>query len=376
MNNSIAIGFLIISAIESFIFAVLFSNKNEKKLSDKILGVWLLVLAVQTIFIAVSLENQSIHFTIKQLQTSILLLHGPFLLLYTEKIINKNAIFRLKDFWHFSPFILFIVTALFFNLLHFQFELFAKIIAISGIISGIIYNSLVLNKLLWHRKQIQNDFSFTDKIDLNWLMKLSIGVFVIWIVGSVAGTLVRFFDYQIPIEWLFLFVPVFVFYIGFQGIKQQFIYVPQKTEKPTLPEKETEIIQQPDTQLNIRYKKSGLQTSDMEKISIVLEKIMTDEKLFLNPQLTLIDLSEKTSIPAHHITQTLNEYCKQNFHDFVNRYRVEEFKAQLFLPTNKSFSLLGIALDCGFNSKSSFNRIFKKFTSKTPSEYKKLHSIE
>ena len=91
MENSIAIGFLIISAVESFIFAVLFSIKNEKKLSDKIVGVWLLVLAVQTIFIAVSFENQSIHFTLKQLQTSILLLHGPFLLLYPEKIINKNA---------------------------------------------------------------------------------------------------------------------------------------------------------------------------------------------------------------------------------------------------------------------------------------------
>ena len=101
---------------------------------------------------------------------------------------------------------------------------------------------------------------------------------------------------------------------------------------------------------------------------------MQTEKLYLNPQLSLNDFSQITNIPSHHITQTLNEFCKQNFHDFVNYYRVQEFKVQLFLPKNESFSLLGIAYDCGFNSKSSFNRIFKKITSQTPSEYKKINA--
>ena len=138
--NKIVIVFLVIGIIESFIFAVLFSIKAEKKLPDKIIGVWLLILAIQTIFIAVSLENQNTYYAIKPLQTSILLLHGVFLFLYTDKLIRKNAIFKINDFLHFVPIFLCIATILLFKFLQIQSEVFIKIIALSGIISGLVYN--------------------------------------------------------------------------------------------------------------------------------------------------------------------------------------------------------------------------------------------
>ncbi|GAB1474899.1 hypothetical protein MASR2M69_23400 [Bacteroidota bacterium] len=108
----------------------------------------------------------------------------------------------------------------------------------------------------------------------------------------------------------------------------------------------------------------------MQEIYEKLLNAMVSNKLFTNPTLSLQNLSDMLSIPPHHITQTLNEFVKQNFYDFVNSYRVNEFKKRVDQGDSERFSLLGIALDCGFNSKSSFNRIFKNTTGFTPSEYR------
>lgn len=255
-------------------------------------------------------------------------------------------------------------------------ENFTKVIALLGIISGLVYNLLGLYKLLNYQKQIKNRFSFTEKISLNWLFQLSVVLLAIWLVGSVTGFLVRFFDYPIPINWLFAFVPLFIFYLGFYGIKQKIIYSSEKETskiKRKLKQIQSDKLQQP---TKIKYGKSNLRNNDMERISTFLSEAVVSQKLYLNPTLTLSYLSAKTNIPEHHITQTLNEYCNQNFHDFVNQHRVEEFKNRVILPENSSYSLLGIAFDCGFNSKASFNRIFKKFTSQTPSEYKKKVTVQ
>jgi AraC-like DNA-binding protein len=91
------------------------------------------------------------------------------------------------------------------------------------------------------------------------------------------------------------------------------------------------------------------------------------EKPFLNPKLTLINLADLIDVTANHLSQTINQYEKVNFHDFVNKYRVEEFIKRA--KSNNNFSILANALDSGFNSKSSFNIVFKKFKEITPSKY-------
>jgi AraC-like DNA-binding protein len=122
--------------------------------------------------------------------------------------------------------------------------------------------------------------------------------------------------------------------------------------------------------------KSGLLPDTMTAIHNRLLLCMQNDKLYLNPTLSLADLSEKMNLPSHHITQTLNEHARTNFYDFVNEFRVEEFKGKIKSGEAQEFSLLGIAFDCGFNSKSSFNRIFKKFTTQSPSEYNHSCSLK
>ncbi|HMM17137.1 MAG TPA: AraC family transcriptional regulator, partial [Petrimonas sp.] len=104
-----------------------------------------------------------------------------------------------------------------------------------------------------------------------------------------------------------------------------------------------------------------------EKISHFVET----EKAYLNPDLSLPQLAETLDVPSHHLSRVINDQFGVNFFNFINRYRIEEVKAKIGNPEFQNLSILGIAYDSGFNSKSAFNRVFKKMEGMTPSEYRK-----
>ncbi|MBW6492346.1 MAG: AraC family transcriptional regulator [Lentimicrobium sp.] len=97
---------------------------------------------------------------------------------------------------------------------------------------------------------------------------------------------------------------------------------------------------------------------------------MNTEKPYLDADLTLPQLATRLQIPSHLLSRVINEKFGLNFFDFINQYRVDELKSKLNNPEFDNLSLLGIAFECGFNSKSAFNRVFKKITGLTPSEFK------
>ena len=103
-----------------------------------------------------------------------------------------------------------------------------------------------------------------------------------------------------------------------------------------------------------------------------LYKLMKNEQLYLDSELGLNQLSEKLGVSANHLSMLLNDYIGKNFYDYVNAFRVEEVKKRLKDPSYKKQTISSIGGDCGFNSKSAFNRIFKNFTGQTPSQYQKI----
>jgi AraC-like DNA-binding protein len=113
-----------------------------------------------------------------------------------------------------------------------------------------------------------------------------------------------------------------------------------------------------------------LKQSDKEQFRESLLSVMNEEKLFLNPSVTLSDIAHKLELAPCYVSQIINESFQQNFCDFINKYRIEESKRLLIQP-NQHLNILGIALDAGFNSKSAFNNAFKKHTGITPKEFKK-----
>jgi AraC-like DNA-binding protein len=97
---------------------------------------------------------------------------------------------------------------------------------------------------------------------------------------------------------------------------------------------------------------------------------MDEEKPYINGDLTIADLSRRTGIPRHYITEVLNEKHGRNFFSFVNEYRVGRSSAGLSDPRYQHYTILAIAFDSGFNSKSTFNTFFKAYTGKTPSDFR------
>ena len=120
-----------------------------------------------------------------------------------------------------------------------------------------------------------------------------------------------------------------------------------------------------------KYKNSNLNTKLIEQYKSDLISSMEIEKLYLNGKLSIQDVSDKLNIPKQYISEVLNEHMNTNFQDFINEYRVEEFINRLKNDQNNQFTLFGIATEVGFNSKSSFNAIFKKFKGLTPTQFKK-----
>ena len=123
--------------------------------------------------------------------------------------------------------------------------------------------------------------------------------------------------------------------------------------------------------LTSKYQHSGLGEEELQALGKRLIAWMEESEAFLNPQLKLADLSEALGVSPHILSQVFSQSIQANFYDFVNQYRVE--KVKLFLRDSKrqSATILGLAFDAGFNSKTAFNTAFKKFTGTSPSAYRK-----
>jgi AraC-like DNA-binding protein len=122
-----------------------------------------------------------------------------------------------------------------------------------------------------------------------------------------------------------------------------------------------------------KYEKSTLTSERAELYLKKLRTLMETEKPYMDGNLTLPKLAARMLVPTHHLSQLINERLNQNFFDFVNGHRIEEAKRQLVDPAKRHYSLLAIAEEVGFNSKSAFNTAFKKQTNMTPSEFRKLN---
>lgn len=117
-----------------------------------------------------------------------------------------------------------------------------------------------------------------------------------------------------------------------------------------------------------------LSVEQLRKYVDKLEAILQEQQVYLNPELSLNILSENLGIPAYQVSEIINRHYELSFFDLISHFRVNEVKKRLADPAYSHFSVLAISMDCGFNSKSSFNNAFKKITGTTPSEYRKSKS--
>jgi YesN/AraC family two-component response regulator len=168
-------------------------------------------------------------------------------------------------------------------------------------------------------------------------------------------------DSSLQNKAIYVTVTLFVAVMGFFGLRQGNIFMNLPTG--SLPvEISTE---------EQRYLKSGLKEERAAEIKQILAELMDEKKLFLDENISLPQLAGMLNIHPNYLSQVINERFQKNFYDFINSYRIQEFKRIVSLEKNRNKTFFALSLDCGFNSKASFNNSFKKLTGATPSEFVK-----
>ncbi len=240
-------------------------------------------------------------------------------------------------------------------------------------LQGIVYPILVLRMLQHYKRNIVDYQSNIDKTVLEGMKIGASVILVAWIIGTVAANLYNF-NIRVKID-LFLFVYlaiVFVIYvISYIAIRSSEVFkISGSYEAVNFSTKKHSTVQ---TNGREPPKKNQLEDSNDDEILLELDKkllaYMDEEKPYLNPELSLQDLANNLGVSRHQLSAVINQNQKMNFYEFVNTYRVNEMCSLMEDPKMKNYKIISLAFDAGFNSKASFNRIFKQLSGRTPSDY-------
>ncbi|NOS90710.1 MAG: AraC family transcriptional regulator [Cyclobacteriaceae bacterium] len=372
---------LYISAISvALLLALVLLTKRNKTKADGILACWLLVIGVHLVQYYLDITVDPYYFPYLMIGFPLPLFHGPMLYFYTSSLTNQHFYLRKHWVWHFAPVVLVYVLMIPFFLLSHSEKLlvfenrgkgFVFVLVIQRILvyaSGAVYVILSLWLLRKHKQTVRDRFSQVEKINLTWLRYLIYGMGLQWLAVFYGNDRI-----------IFSLVALFVMLLGYFGIKQVGIFtnVPP-TNEPAI-ETSTEIEEKNSAapeQHKARYLKSTLSLEAQQVIHEKLSKAMNDQKLFLNPELTITELASRLSVHPNHLSQVINSLESKTFYDFINGKRIEEFKRIVALPENQKYTLLALAFECGFNSKTAFYRNFKNITGQSPTLYLRQEHIK
>lgn len=352
----------------AFFLTLLLLSKKRKADADRILATWLFF--ITTHLLLFYLRKMWIYPQLLGAEMPLPLVHGPFLYLYTLALTHRLSSFKTSMLHFVLPFAVLIYIAPFLLLPSDQkiyvyqnkgigYETFGLIKTIAIIISGVGYvivSSIILRK---HRVAIVNEFSNAEKVNLAWLQYLIYWISLIWLLVIFTND-----------DWVFVGAVLFVLFIGFFGIRQTDVFQKKEGSIP-IPE-ETINISQKDEQKTLekrKYLKSGLDAEASEALHRQLAELMNSKKLYCENELSLTELARHLNTQPNYLSQVINEREGKNFYDYINTLRIEEFKRLAADSDNRKYTLIALAEQCGFNSKSTFNRYFKKVTGQSPSEF-------
>ena len=367
----------LIASFNAFFFTVLLFQKRSRAVHDHILILWLIYLGLFIGAYAFYSHHLFTRFNLLSISLiSPLMLHGPFLYVYVQALAAGRRHLPWHTLLHLLPFVLFNIYVLIssfspgaserLNIENLSLKdspplVFLFFLALT-VSSGTVYFFMTIRLFRKLDINIFNNYSSYTGIHLTWLRILVMVFGIIWtaaIIITIIHHVLHMFSLSFCTDGLFLTLSVFVILIGYFGLRQKVIFTSEDfLVTAGAPESQS------------RYSGSRLTGEEARQYAEKLTAYMKTYKPYLNPDLTLSQLASGLGVSIHLLSQVINEQLGVNFFNFVNQYRVEEFKERLADPSNRNFSLLGIAFDSGFNSKSTFNRIFRNTTGLTPSRYR------
>ncbi len=372
---------LLILVIQGLIFAglLIYRYMSKKKHADLLIGVLLMIMAYQRTTYTIgfmswydTFKNTKINYFLWPMGLAM----APVIYLYVRTTILAPFKLKKKDWWHFVPIGLYIIW----KLVILGHDMMSndwsqgyssgwkeayEDVYVDSIMTHIMYSwqlvylAFTLQLYLNYRRKIKQYFSNTYEVELNWIRNFLAVYILLFAYGAITDLIDAYvvdLDY-VHRWWGNLFSAIAIVYLGIKAYFTDIDGLHGLTFGMTEENTETE------------KKNPDLYNSELSRITTYL----VDESAFLNPDLTLKDVALATKLSTHDVSEAINNGHGVNFNELINRHRVDKVKQELLDVKNDHLSLVAIAYDCGFHSKATFNRVFKKQVGQSPSVYKATH---
>lgn len=356
--------------IQAWIYAILLWSRSRQngRLSDVLLGFVLVGMAFNIWeymlgFSGIEILWKELNFFPRTLGFAF----APLCYFYFKSQVDKDFRFSKKDIIYFLPFIIhtiyhvgvfsmgqdFVKTVE--KSFHGPFHI-PEIETFGEIFLDGFYIFKCLKLYNQYRKWTKTQFSDIEAVSFKWFRNFLIVLVITFVIYLLKMVIDNIYQLDFKQDWWDNLVGVaLIYYVSITGYAQA----------------------QPNTGLVFKEEEHKVENVQKEKFNEVeLENwkmkiliLMEDEKLYLQPELNLSDIANRLKTNISVLSGVVNNAFGKNFNDFVNEFRVKEFQERILLPENKNITLLGIAFDCGFNSKATFNRSVKKFTNKAPKDF-------
>jgi AraC-like DNA-binding protein len=367
---------ILLGGLQGLITGTLLFREGRNRRANRYLGVllWLIALASVNLFLEYTgwyYSSTTVAIIHNLVPLVILMPAGPLLYFYVRASIDPAFRLTNKQRLHFLPVILDLLPSL------------TSLIFIAGVKWTIIYPdarpwgafidllavysdiprwaSLTLYAFLSVKliAGFKSNAGKNQAVVITWLqqfIKIFLFFQLIWLLYLIPYVIPATTDLMLrTFNWYPVYIPLtfLIYWLGIKGL----IVAYKNREKSRRP-----------------AGMSGMQSDMVQEVLTKLKKSMEVERLFLNPDLNLERLSQSTGIPSKAISAVLNQHLQKSFNEFVNGYRVDEVKRRMSENPGSNLTILGMALECGFNSKASFQRIFKEMTGVSPGTYQKTTS--
>lgn len=367
MNISIHAIPLIFFFINGLIIGLIIGWRSvrEQRLADRLMSIFLISTSVLLLpymlgFMGVDvLWNELLFFP----QDTGLLV-GPLMYLFIQAQTNSEYRLSRKDSLHFIPFAIYFFYHLIIYIqgkeqVHHWIEQYHAgglyyLEFYGTLLSNIIYLVLVFLYYRKYLKWIEEETTTQDDLKFPWIQNLLI-VITLTVVFVWVFNFMDIFGVELSYEqgfWEFFGLGVAIYYIGLKYLMQrQPLFLSFSAESQT-PQKTIKL--------------------DEELIQR-LTHVMEEEKMYLVPDINLTGLAQKMQVNRSDLSSLINQHHNKNFNQYINTYRVNAFKEAIENKEYENLSLLGIALNVGFSSKATFNRVFKQVEGMTPRQYLSNH---
>lgn len=369
--------FIIASGVlQCFIISIiLFFRKADQVLPYRLLAVIILLVSLHlTYLIILDLNLDNRYPYLLWFPYSYLNAIGPLVLLYTKSLTKSDFKITRKEIIYFFPLlievglqVIQIAVSIYSNKLYYNtpFDFaFTVVIYISATISFFYFLKQTLTYLNTYEIGLENKFSNLKGRTMSWLHRSLTYyrlVWLLWMPFALVFLLLFRFQWQylslvIIAYFLMLSITYLTYWIGLQGFRNLAFFQYQDTPKVK--------------SRSYAY----LSDSDIENYILKMERLMQEDKTYLNENLDLRAFANELSVEPNLVSHVLNNHLHKTFFKYINDYRVEEVKRRMGDPVFSHLTILAIAFESGFNSKTSFNRIFKQMTGMTPTQYQKYSS--